>query len=65
MTISNKIVTTRITKIGNSKGIIVPSIVVKSLALDEGDAVELEYIEDTQTLRCSFPHTKQLKLLGK
>ncbi|MEI6691003.1 MAG: AbrB/MazE/SpoVT family DNA-binding domain-containing protein [bacterium] len=57
-------VTTHITRIGNSKGIIVPSLVVKSLALDEGDEVELEYDEDAQILKCSFPSTKQLKLIS-
>lgn len=56
-------VTTRITKIGNSKGIIVPSEVIKALALEEGDEVELSYDESTQMLSASFPKTKQLKLL--
>ena len=55
-------VTTKITRIGNSRGIIVPSLVVKSLGLDDGDEVELEYDEKTQILKCRFPHTKQLKL---
>lgn len=57
-------VSTRLTRIGNSKGIIVPAVVVKSLALDEGDVVELEYDELAQILKCRFPHTKQLKLLS-
>ncbi len=55
-------VPTRITKIGNSKGIIVPSIVIRALALEEGDPVELIYDESTQILSVKFPHTKQLKL---
>lgn len=55
-------ITTRITRIGNSKGIVVPSEVIKSLALEEGDEVELIYDENTQILSCSFPKTKQLKL---
>lgn len=55
-------ITTRITKIGNSKGIIVPSMVIKSLALEEGDEVSLSYDESTQVLSATFPHTKQLKL---
>lgn len=55
-------ITTRITKIGNSKGIIVPSMVIKSLALEEGDEVNLSYDESTQVLSATFPHTKQLKL---
>lgn len=53
---------TKITKIGNSKGIIVPSSVIKSLALEEGDEVHLSYDEDTQLLTAHFPKTKQLKL---
>lgn len=54
--------TTRITRIGNSKGIIVPSMVMKALALEEGDEVELSYNTDTQILSAVFPKTKQLKL---
>lgn len=53
---------TRITKIGNSKGIIIPSEIMKSLALDEGDEVNLEYDDTTQALSLTFPKTKQLKL---
>lgn len=53
---------TKITRIGNSKGIIIPSQVMKSLGLDEGDIVELEYVEDEQLLKCRFPNTKQLRL---
>ena len=53
---------TKITKIGNSKGIIIPSVVIKALALDEGDEVELDYDDLTQILSVNFPHTKQLKL---
>ena len=55
-------ITTKITRLGNSKGIIIPSIVIKSLALDEGDEVELNFDESTQILKVNFPHTKQLKL---
>jgi antitoxin component of MazEF toxin-antitoxin module len=55
-------ITTRITKIGNSKGIIVPRAVIKSLALEEGDEVELLYEPSSQILSASFPKTKQLKL---
>ncbi|TXH02183.1 MAG: AbrB/MazE/SpoVT family DNA-binding domain-containing protein [Candidatus Moraniibacteriota bacterium] len=55
-------ITTKITKIGNSKGIIVPRQVIKSLSLEEGDSVEMYYHEDTQELVISFPSTKQLKL---
>lgn len=54
--------TTRITRIGNSKGIILPSEVIKALALDEGDTVELSYDAITQILSARFPSTKQLKL---
>lgn len=54
--------TSKITRIGNSKGIIIPSIVIKALALEEGDEVELGYDEETQILSVRFPHTKQLKL---
>ncbi len=53
---------TKITKIGNSKGIIIPSIVIKALALDEGDEVELSYDQTTQILSASFTQTRQLKL---
>jgi antitoxin component of MazEF toxin-antitoxin module len=53
---------TKITRIGNSKGIIIPSLVMKSLGLDEGDIVALEYIENEQLLQCRFPKTKQLRL---
>lgn len=53
---------TRITKIGNSKGVIIPSEVIKSLALDEGDEVNIEYDDQTQALSLTFPKTKQLKL---
>ncbi len=55
-------ISTRITKIGNSKGIIVPSLVIKALALEEGDEVSLSYDSDAQVLSVRFPHTKQLKL---
>lgn len=54
--------TTRITRIGNSKGIIVPSEVIKALALEEGDQVELSYDQSTQILSAIFTNTKQLKL---
>ena len=53
---------TKIIKIGNSKGIIIPSLVIKDLALEEGDLVTLTYHYPNQTLVCSFPKTKQLKL---
>lgn len=53
---------TKITKIGNSKGIIIPHLIIKALALGEGDLVELAYDPDTQILSVKFPHTKQLKL---
>ncbi len=53
---------TKITRIGNSKGIIIPSVVIKALALEEGDEVELDYDALTQILAVKFPHTKQLKL---
>lgn len=53
---------TKITRIGNSKGIIIPSIVIKSLALEEGDEVYLSYNAESQILSVEFPHTKQLKL---
>lgn len=53
---------TKITKIGNSKGIIVPATVIKALALEDGDEVELSYDESTQLLTANFPGTKQLKL---
>ncbi len=55
-------ITTKITKLGNSKGIIVPSVVVKALALEEGDEVDLSYDNTTQILSLTFPKTKQLKL---
>jgi len=54
---------TKITKIGNSKGIIIPSEIIKALALDEGDEVELSYDPDTQILSSKFPNSKQLKLV--
>jgi antitoxin component of MazEF toxin-antitoxin module len=56
---------TKITKLGNSKGIIIPSSVIKALALEEGDPVELEYDSATQTLAAKFPGTKQLNLIAK
>lgn len=55
-------VTTHITRIGNSKGVIVPSEVIKALALEEGDEVELTYDSTSQILSAYFPKTKQLKL---
>ena len=57
-----KNVTSKITRIGNSKGIILPMQVVKALALSEGDAVEMVYNNTTQELIVSFPATKQLSL---
>jgi len=59
---NNMSINTRITRLGNSKGIVVPSEVVKALALEEGDQVDLTYDNDTQILALSFPKTKQLKL---
>ena len=53
---------TKITKIGNSKGIIIPSEIIKALALEEGDEVELNYDPSTQILSAIFTQTKQLKL---
>lgn len=55
-------ISSKITKIGNSKGIIIPSTVIKALALEDGDEVELTYNESSQILSVQFPHTKQLKL---
>lgn len=55
---------TKITKIGNSKGIIVPSEVIKALALESGDDVELSYDPNTQILSAKFPSSKQLKLVA-
>jgi antitoxin component of MazEF toxin-antitoxin module len=54
--------TTRITKIGNSKGIIIPSEIIKALVLEEGDEVELNFDPATQILSATFTQTKQLKL---
>lgn len=54
--------TTRITKIGNSKGIIIPSEIIKALVLEEGDEVELNFDPNTQILSATFTQTKQLKL---
>lgn len=53
---------TKITKIGNSRGIIIPSEVIKALSLEEGDEVELSYDPNTQILSATFVETKQLKL---
>lgn len=53
---------TKITKIGNSKGIIIPSEIIKALVLEEGDEVELSYDAATQVLSAVFTQTKQLKL---
>lgn len=53
---------TKITKIGNSKGIIIPSEIIKALALDEGDEVKLSYDQSSQILSAIFTQTKQLKL---
>lgn len=55
-------VQTKIIKVGNSKGIIVPSPIIKELALEEGDEVNLDYDYGKQVLKASFPKTKQLKL---
>ena len=54
--------TTHITKIGNSKGIIIPSEIIKALVLEEGDEVELNYDPHSQILSATFTQTKQLKL---
>ncbi len=55
--------TTRITKIGNSKGIIIPSEIIKALVLEEGDEVELNYDPISETLTSIFHNSKQLKLV--
>lgn len=60
-----KTISSKVTRIGNSKGIILPMQVVKGLALAEGDAVEMTYNESTQELIVSFPATKQLSLGNK
>lgn len=56
-------ISTKITRIGNSKGIIIPSEIIKALALDEGDEVELSYDSTSQILSAKFPSSKQLKLV--
>ena len=53
---------TKIIKVGNSKGFIVPAQGVQELALELGDEVHLQYHYDKQLLQASFPKTKQLKL---
>lgn len=53
---------TRIIKIGNSQGIILPSEIIKALALEEADPVEIVFDPATQHLSLHFPSTKQLKL---
>ncbi len=53
---------TKIIRIGNSRGIVIPSLIIKELALEEGDIVHLNYDYQTQVLSCTFPKTKQLKL---
>ncbi|PIR99101.1 AbrB/MazE/SpoVT family DNA-binding domain-containing protein [Candidatus Collierbacteria bacterium CG10_big_fil_rev_8_21_14_0_10_44_9] len=54
---------TKITRIGNSKGMVIPSEIIKALALDEGDEVELSYNPTSQVLSSKFPRSKQLKLV--
>jgi bifunctional DNA-binding transcriptional regulator/antitoxin component of YhaV-PrlF toxin-antitoxin module len=49
-------------KIGKSM-IIIPSEIIKALALDEGDEVELNYDPISQILSSKFPNSKQLKLV--
>lgn len=56
------IVKSRLTRIGNSKGIILPRKIVRSLALSDGDPVSLSYDESTQILSVQFLSTKQLTL---
>lgn len=58
----NEKIRTKIIKVGNSKGYIVPASVVKELALDSGDIVDLTYDYEKQVLQATFPKTKQLKL---
>lgn len=55
-------INTKISRLGNSKGIVVPRSVVKALALEEGDLVQLNYDNAKQVLSLTFPKTKQLKL---
>lgn len=55
-------VTTKITRIGNSKGIILPMQVMRSLALTEGDTVAIRYEATQQQLIITFPSTRQLTL---
>lgn len=62
MSANTRVVTTRVTRIGNSKGIIIPTQVVKALALQEGDSVNLSYDQTTQVLSVTFPTIKQLVL---
>ncbi len=59
---NNSPVTTRITRIGNSRGIILPNSIIRSLALEEGDRVDLVYDNLAQSLVVTFPTTKQLTL---
>ena len=56
-----KSIQTKIIRVGNSKGIVIPSLIIKELALEEGDLVNLRYDYRSQILSCSFPKTKQLK----
>lgn len=53
---------TKLIKIGNSRGFILPRPLVRSLALEEGDELTVEYRPDAQIIRLTLPPTKQLKL---
>jgi len=53
---------TRVIKIGNSRGVILPSSVIKTLSIEEKEEVHIEYDEVNQNIKLSFPRSRQLKL---
>jgi len=53
--------TQKIIKVGNSLGITLPSVLVKTLSLKTGDAVEV-LLDSGNALQVSFPDSHQLSL---
>lgn len=52
----------KIIRVGNSKGVIIPSRIIKDLALEEGDEVNIIYNPELNEIVYKLPKSKQLRI---